>query len=291
MADQKPICVNLNPDPASRPGICKSRMQKLVKAFRAIGKILQKPYLLNLVLDDNEQWESYVRKKGYGTGRLPQLSFSDLFVNREFTIQPYLFADGGSLPTDLALLKGLAQRFPACNYLEIGTWRGESVANVSPVASRCYTMDLPDDEKRLLGMSEEYIQQHAILSRHLSNVTHLKANSRTFDFASLKVPFDLVFIDGDHHYEGVLNDTRKVFQQLVKTDTIVVWHDYAFQPEKVRFEVAAAILDGTSPAIHGKLYQVANTLCAVYLPEPVQAGKQNTLSSFEVRINLPGEQG
>jgi predicted O-methyltransferase YrrM len=259
------------------------QMDKLSKSLKALSMIVRKPYLLNLILEDNNQWNSYLIKNHPGVDRLPQLSFNDLFGSLDETISPFTFLDGGSLPTDLALLKGLARQIEHCNYFEIGTWRGESVANVSPIANVCYTMDLPDDEKRMLGMNEEYIRQHAILSKNLSNVNHLKANSLSFDFSALGKKFDLVFIDGDHHYKGVRNDTLKVVSHLIHEHSIIVWHDYAYNPEKVRYEVFAAILDGLPADYHQRLFHVANTICAIYLPIPVKI-TGNPLKAFEVNI-------
>ncbi|MEI6748355.1 MAG: class I SAM-dependent methyltransferase [Bacteroidales bacterium] len=239
-------------------------MKKIRKSLQAIGNIIRNPYLLNLVLNENENWKRYVLKSF--KDELPVISFGDLFGTFEESVSPFAFLDGGSLPTDLALLKGLAKNIEQCNYFEIGTWRGESVANVSKVARECYTMDLPDDEKRNIGMTEEYIQQYAVYSKELPNVIHLKANSLNFDFEALNKKFDLVFIDGDHHYDGVLNDTRKAISYLIHEKSVIVWHDYAFNPEKVRYEVFAAILDGCGALFQSNLYHVANTLCAIYYP-------------------------
>jgi predicted O-methyltransferase YrrM len=258
-------------------------MDKIRKSLRALSMIVRKPYLLNLILEENDQWYKYLNKKHPGFDCLPKISLTDLFGPLDETISPFTFLDGGSLPTDLALLKGLARQIEHCNYFEIGTWRGESVANISPIASDCYTMDLPDDEKRMMGMNEEYIHQHAVLSAHLSNVNHLKANSLRFDFSSLGQKFDLVFIDGDHHYKGVLNDTLKVVSHLIHEHSIIVWHDYAFNPEKVRYEVFAAILDGLPTEYHQRLFHVANTMCAVFLPNPVTISNK-PLTAFEVTI-------
>jgi hypothetical protein len=82
----------------------------------------------------------------------------------------------------------------------------------------------------------------------------------------LNKKFDLVFIDGDHHYEMVKNDTEKVLRYLAHERTIVVWHDYARNPETVRWEVLAGILSGCQPGLHQNIYHVAHTLCAVYIP-------------------------
>jgi len=56
--------------------------------------------------------------------------------------------------------------------------------------------------------------------------------------------FDVLFIDGDHRYDYVKNDTAKVFRHLVHNKSIVLWHDYAYSPGQVRYEVLAGILDG-----------------------------------------------
>lgn len=258
-------------------------IDKILKGIKALGLIAVKPALLNLMFQDNDNWRKHILKKHKSYEPLKQLSFSAIFEHIDITLSPVAFLDGGSMVTDLALLKGIAGKFENCSYFEIGTWRGESVANVSPVCSECYTMDLTDDEKRKFGMTEEYISQHAVLSKQLGNVIHLKANSLNYDFASFKKKFDVVFIDGNHHYEGVLNDTQKVFKHLIHEKSIVVWHDYAFSPGIVRNETFAAILDGTDASLHSKLFYVTNTMCAVYIPFP-EFNKENEICLFEVNL-------
>jgi predicted O-methyltransferase YrrM len=253
-------------------------MNKITKGINALGILLRKPYLLNLVLNDNEQWKSYINKHYPGFRNLPSLTLVDLFGDINDAIEPYTYLDGGSLPTDLLLLKKLSARFDKCRYFEIGTWRGESAANVAAIAAECVTMDLPDEEKRKLGMSDFYISQHGILSRPLSNIEHIKANTLTFDFKRLNRKFDLVFIDGDHQYRSVRHDTQKIFRHLLHENSIVVWHDCAFNPEKTRYEVLAGILDGLPDEHQSKLFFIENTLCAVYLPGniPETCGKKLT---------------
>lgn len=258
-------------------------IKKIGKGLKAISLILAKPSLLNLLFQDNEYWEKHIVKKQKKYRQLKEITFSELFTDFNITITPVTFLDGGSMVTDLALLKGLAGKINNGTYFEIGTWRGESVANVSPVCSECYTMDLPDDEKKKLGLTDEYIRQHAILSKHLKNVIHLKENSLKFDFASLNRKFDLVFIDGDHHYESVLNDTLNVFKHLVHDKTIVVWHDYAYYPGAVRNETFAAISDAVDNSLHSGLFYVQNTMCAVYLPNP-DFHKSNESGLFEINL-------
>lgn len=235
------------------------------KLIRSLGALLRHPWLLNRVLEDDIWWKDYITRKYDLPNGLPVISFGDLFTEMEETVSPFAFLEGGSLPTDLALLKGLAGNVKGCSYFEIGTWRGESVANVARVAKECFTLNLSAKEMARMGLSKEYIDLHGYFSREMENVTHLEGNSMDFDFASLGRTFDLIFIDGDHHYESVKNDTEKVFQHLLHPGSVIVWHDYARNPEAVRYEVLAGIMDGCPYEKRERLFFVANTLCAIYI--------------------------
>ena len=130
-------------------------MKKFKKLFKALGLILGKPYLLNLVIDDNENWRKRVRKEFGLKEGLDEISFHELSGGMEIMVKPFSFLEGGSIPTDLALLRALAEKYTDCKYFEIGTWRGESVANVAEVATECITLNLPADTMRSMGFSDD----------------------------------------------------------------------------------------------------------------------------------------
>jgi hypothetical protein len=83
--------------------------------------------------------------------------------------------------------------------------------------------------------------------------------------------FDLIFVDGDHSYQGVLNDTKKVFSLLKDENSVIVWHDYGYNPEKPRHSVLLAILEGIPSQEHQHLYHVSNTMCAIYSKRNLKA--------------------
>jgi predicted O-methyltransferase YrrM len=239
-------------------------MNKLSKFFKAILFILKQPALLNKVLDDDNINKNELLKKYNLPNGLETIEITDLISNFNITVEPYAALDGGSTPIDLALLKGLAASKPDCDYFEIGTWRGESVANVASVAKKCVTLNLPDDIMLSMGMDKKYVELHRHFSKDLLNVSHLQGNSLSFDYASLNQKFDLIFIDGDHHYESVKSDTINAFKLLKDEHSIIVWHDYGNNPGDIRWDVFRGILDGSPSDKIPNLYRVSNTLCAIY---------------------------
>ena len=246
-------------------------MSKLSKLFKVILLILKQPSLLNKVLDDdnvnkNEVVNKYNLPKGLTTVEITQL-----LPNLDITVEPYAALDGGSTPIDLALLKGLAASKPNCDYFEIGTWRGESVSNVACIAKNCVTLNLPDETMLQMGLDKNYVNLHRHFSKDLKNVTHLQGNSLTYNYAALNQKFDLIFIDGDHHYESVKSDTANAFNLLKDEHSIIVWHDYGNNPSDIRWDVLKGILDGTPADKINNLYRVSNTLCAIYSKQIITA--------------------
>ncbi len=248
-------------------------MSKLSKALKAIGLILRKPILLNKVLNTPDVWNKYVLKKYQITTGLPVVKPEQLFDITEKTVSPYSFTDGGSLITDVLLLKNAAASFEKCQFFEFGTWRGETTANIASVAEICYTLNLPEKDMLDLNLPKEHVSQIGLFSKSINNIEHLQGNSLHFDYSELNKKFDLVFIDGNHHYDFVKSDTENTFKHLIHEKSIVIWHDYAYNPEIVRNEVFAGILDGTPKEKHASLYHVKGTMCAIYLPKDIE-GKE-----------------
>lgn len=262
--------------------------RKIKKFIQGIGLLLKNPGLLNELIDKEDLHVQAVQKLTVSETGLPEVDFFSLTPENFPVIEPYAFLDGGSLPTDIALLKGLAEKFKARSYFEIGTWRGESVANLSKIVDSCITLDLGAEEMRKRKWKEEYIKMHGYFLENRSNILQLYGDSRTFDFSPYYGKQDIVFIDGDHHYDTVLQDTRNAFRLLKDENSIIVWHDYAHQPENVRWNVAHAILEGTPPEKRSSLYAVSHTLCAAYLPFEIETRErvfpENPHPWFSVRL-------
>lgn len=251
-------------------------MKKINKLIQTIQLLFKKPSLVNLIIDSDFRWDNYLQKKHRNLTELPTINIKDLITKEALNLSTWSFLGGGSMVTDILLLKYLASKINNCSYFEIGTWRGESVVNVAEFAKECYTLNLSKEEIKALGLSDRYAELHGFYSKNKENITHLYGNSIDFDFKSLNKKFDLIFIDGNHTYDFVKKDTENVFKHLIHENTIVVWHDYAYHPEKVRSEVLAGILDGIPENKKGNLYYVSNTKSAIYYPYKIESYKEIT---------------
>ena len=274
-------------------------MNRLTTALRGLAALARNPWLLNHVLAaDATAWQRRAlahsaRHPGLGPLGLPVAAlehFLEALPPARQRVAPFAFGPGGSLPTDLLLLRALAHARPQCRYFEIGTWRGESAANVAAEAARVVTLNLSAAELTAQGGSPRYLAQHGYFSHGQANIEHLEGNSATYDYTTLGGPFDLIFIDGDHRHDAVRRDTARVFEHLVHPGTVVVWHDASTQPGQPRWEVLAGIIEGLPATSTGQLVQVSHSLCAVYLPAAVPTLPANPLPDpapwFELALAL-----
>ncbi len=265
-------------------------MSKLTKLFKTLKLVIKQPSLVNHILNADEVWSNYIKNKNLGNPTLPIVDIENLIPNFNVRLDYFTFLGGGSLPTDIILLKELAGQINNCNYFEIGTFRGESVVNVAQKAKECYTLNLSKQQIIDLNLPDHFADVIGFFSKDKSNIIHLEGDSLTFDYAGLNKKFDLIFIDGNHTFDYVKSDTINVFKHLMHENTIVVWHDYAYTPEKTRPEILAAILEGVPKNEHQHLYHVSNTLCAIYTKKPFKTYKFEAVSVpkkvFEIDVKI-----
>ena len=240
-----------------------------IRKCRYLSRILQTlvadPRAIGCILNDEEVIRKrIIRKFGYEQG-LPTLNLVELIPNPAETVYPLSFLSDGSTPTDYLLLNSLAKKYDHCRYLEIGTWRGESIANVAQFAEECYSISLPKEDLIKRGFSEKMVKTLGFFSEKLENVVHIGADSTVFDFDSLDKKFDIIFIDGDHSAHAIASDTRNAFKLLRDENSVIVWHDYGYTPEHIRWETLEGIMEGCPPQWRNNIYHVSNTLCAIFI--------------------------
>lgn len=264
-------------------------MIPIKKFLQIIRIIIKNPRVLGYVYEHDNPTRNHIHKHYGLKNGLPTIDFLDILPNANETITHYSGLSHSSTISDYTLLKGLARKFNECRYLEIGTWFGESIVNVASVAKECVSISLSDEELQKNGATQEEIFVQRIFSKNISNIKHIKHNSRTFDF-SLIGKFDFVFIDGDHSYEGVKSDTKNAFKILKDKDSMIVWHDYSdFTGKAINWVVLSGILDGCPKEHLKNLYHVSNTMCLVYtnkkiLSKEIPSEIPNKIFSVDISV-------
>jgi len=118
--------------------------------------------------------------------------------------------------------------------LEIGTAFGHMTVNLSEWSvdeAKIFTMGIVDDQPPACPMQQRgeittrgQSGQHANHFGKGHKVTSILADSLSYDFKQL-APLDLVFIDGAHDLEHVLNDSLKTYEAL-SLNGYLTWHDF-----------------------------------------------------------------
>lgn len=253
---------------------------KIISFFKVI---LKKAYV------NKTNRKKLIKKYGLKNG-LPVIDFLEIFPNYNEIIKPLSFMPGGSSRViDYALLKGLARKFEKCRYLEIGTWRGESIACVASIAEECVSISLSEKLMRDYGLSDEVIKNSRVFSKNYPNINHIGADSQTFDFSTIG-KFDLIFVDGDHSYESIKKDTENIFSLLKDEKSVIVWHDYLWDNGQIRWETLRAILDGTTEEIRSHIYHISNTKSAVFINGRFKTKSmpkfQELNKAFEIKLSV-----
>jgi hypothetical protein len=211
------------------------------------------------------------------------LSLADLFRDFDQRIVNIGQLPRGSWSTPLAdvvMLLKIALCAEPKRLMEIGSYRGYTALflarHISPDA-RIVTIDRHPDH----GEAYRNISLASMIERRVG------AADRAMFAQDESVIYDLIFIDADHSYESVRNDTELVLP-LLSPDGFIVWHDYAnwgyFSGEngvpEYLGELAARLPIG----------QVVGSTLAIHSPSWISgAGKERFRSATQVDARENGE--
>jgi len=185
---------------------------------------------------------------------------------------------GGGIATNvkqLAYLAIITKALAPKRIFEIGTFRGRTAVNFalnSPSDCEILTLDLPVEDHRGMAHAADRtiktvlgsqvgceFRDHPIASK----IQQLWGDSIAFDFSPFTESVDLVYIDGAHHYQAVLSDTKEALKLLRPASRVaILWDDFGNFGDY--FDVIAAILD--SP-LKSSVFQIEDTELAVYFRE------------------------
>lgn len=193
------------------------------------------------------------------------INLGEWFRNsKNLSCKELTFIPGGSQILDYMFLKQIAIKSGSREYLEIGTYIGESINILTDCCEKLYSVTLPIESAR--KFYDEQFKMKNYVGRLVNDekVTTYYTDSRQFDFSKHSETVDLYFIDGDHSYEGVYNDTKNVFMNK-KEDAIVVWHDFKYTDTKYKAMVINAVYDALGDEFDN-VYVTDNNACGIYIP-------------------------
>jgi predicted O-methyltransferase YrrM len=151
------------------------------------------------------------------------------------------FEDGNISGYELECICKIVKKFNPAAIFEIGTFNGRTSLNMAANTSeetKIYTLDLPPDEisktrLRIKSGEKKFIDKEISGirfsgTRYEKKITQIYADSAKYDYSRFINAMDLVFIDGSHSYEYVVNDTNIALQLLRNGKGIIIWHDYGW---------------------------------------------------------------
>ena len=135
---------------------------------------------------------------------------------------------------DLLYVAAFAKVRGARSIFEFGTYQGRTTFHLTMASPDAHvtTLNLPPEDDPSVAPFLGIMFKGSERERQ---ITQVYADSRKFDPAPYAGQMDYIFIDGDHSYELVKNDTEKALVML-KPGGMMVWHDYAAKsPGVVRY--------------------------------------------------------
>ena len=118
---------------------------------------------------------------------------------------------------------------------EFGTFLGRTTLHLARACPEAgvTTLDLPQEENR--WAFAPYVGSYFAGTAESQRIRQLRQSSFSFDPTSYAGTMDFIWIDGDHGYDAVKNDTEKAMTMLAPGGAIM-WHDFGpDSPELVRF--------------------------------------------------------
>lgn len=228
--------------------------------------------------------------------RLSSVSLGALIssIDKNLMINDITFLNGGSTIMDYFFLQAVAIRLKAKTFLEIGTWTGESIGSLAEIVEKCFSISLPDNDLGLINVFEDYCNKENFsryFSRKINNILHFEENSFEFDFSKIPEKIDLVFIDGDHSYQGISSDTKNVFNKCGYDESVIIWHDFKTSRNELIETTFEAVIENIPMEYRGNLYAVQGNLCGIYIPHKYKhlfefEERKQKLFSYEVNISV-----
>jgi predicted O-methyltransferase YrrM len=156
---------------------------------------------------------------------LPAAAVFDGILTKEVPLSAINEETGHDNHAEMLYVIAIAAHLRSERIFEFGTYFGRTtfhLASACPEAT-IITLDLPTDENP--WPYAPHVGSYYAGTPVASRIRQLRVDSRQFDPAPYEGQMDVVWVDADHSYEGVKNDTEKALR-LVAPRGAIMWHDF-----------------------------------------------------------------
>ena len=176
--------------------------------------------------------KTVVFARNFEDSRIRELYLSEIFPGIEQVAIPLGAINelsGHANKVDMLFVCAIARHLKARRIFEFGTYQGRTSYHLTYASdgAQVTTLNLPPAADPRYA---PYLGSYFRGTEREAFITQVLADSRQFDTEPHRHQFDLVFVDGDHSYDFVKNDTEKAFE-LLKPGGAILWHDYAPKSE------------------------------------------------------------
>ncbi|MBU0458746.1 class I SAM-dependent methyltransferase [Patescibacteria group bacterium] len=179
---------------------------------------------------------------GHQHGKAPRKFVAEIFPRIKkyqlINIHKYFDLDPGTSleAKELVELISIAKYINAKEIIEVGTFNGCAALNLATnlPESTITTIDLPvDEEVDINDIPEKDVNvtdRNGVGrcfkgTQYENRIRQVFADSMKLDWNTFGKKFDLIFIDGCHHYKYVKKDSENALAHL-NEGGIILWHDY-----------------------------------------------------------------
>lgn len=141
---------------------------------------------------------------------------------------------------ELLVLSAICQVLKPKQVFEFGTFTGAStlaIAANTPDETRIHTLDIAPENRRShrTGVGSDIpfdfvIGENFRGTRWESKIEILTGDANNLDTGRFRNRMDLIFVDADHTYPFVRNDTEKALEMLAPGG-VILWHDYRWDDD------------------------------------------------------------
>ncbi len=177
------------------------------------------------------------KEKCESESNIHPILLSDLFPGIEDLSLPLKIINqdsGQHNHVDMLYVVAISQYVRAKKVFEFGTRYGKTTYFLTFASenTQVTTLDMPPDNGCQVADGLGVYYRGSDREKYIKQ---LFSDSKKFDTTPYKKSQDFIFIDADHSFEGVKNDTEKAFEMLNRNG-VIVWHDYLGKtPGVVRF--------------------------------------------------------